>query len=214
MTKYLAELIRIAKEDMPILQYDVQNAVTPLSQQPLMQKMFNIMGYMLHHQIRATVAALQGQAAQPPAAPAPAPAPVPVPVARPVQRIAPAVFPRIPAYTPPTGDPLGIDLPPPPAVAQRQPSTAFTSPVAGMPDAPVQPGVANVFITSQGTQVISPTGAKTVLPPGEAVDASATTGVPELPPPPEDGENVVLPPGGGMTPEVLAALASRINPAG
>jgi hypothetical protein len=176
--------------------------------------MFNILGYMLHHQIRTTVGILQGQSAQ---SPAPAPQPVvaaAIPVARPVPRVVPAVFPRLPVVPQPVADPLGIDLPPPPAVAQQQPSAAFTSPVAGMPDAPVQAGVANVFITTQGTQVISPTGAKTVLPPGDPVGLSATTGTPELPPPPEDGVNIVLPPGGCMIPEVAAALAGRSNPTG
>ena len=76
----------------------------------------------------------------------------------------------------------------------------------------VQPGVTNVVITPHGTRVIAPTGASTVLPAGEAVDLAASTGRPIVPPAPPGVDNIVLPPGGGLTPDVVAALVSRTTP--
>ena len=71
--------------------------------------------------------------------------------------------------------------------------------------------VAEVYVTNQGTKVIPPggSGPTVVLPPGAAVDLTATTGRPVPPPAPPGVSQVVLPPGGGMTPEVAAALAGR-----
>jgi len=97
-------------------------------------------------------------------------------------------------------------LPPPPALAGQAPPAG----VQGIPDAPHQPGVANVTITPQGTHVITASGNRSVLPPGVAVPAEATSDDPPVPPEaPEGVENVVLPPGGGMSPDVAEALARR-----
>jgi len=88
-------------------------------------------------------------------------------------------------------------------------------PVAASPasipgDVPIQPGVANVVITANGITAIAPSGQRTTLPPGEAVPIEATSGAPPEPPEaPEGVAQVVLPPGGGMTPELLAAIGNR-----
>jgi hypothetical protein len=204
---HLKELIRIAREDVKGLQYDVQNASHPLALRPICERMFEIMGLILHHVIIESVENLQSSAtavAVPPAPPAPPP-PRPVPVA-PV----PVALPRVvrPIASNPVADALG--LPPPPSFAQQ---TQAVPAVPGMPSAQAQPGVANVFLTTQGTEVVAATGAKTVLPAGAAVDLAASAGLPPEPPPAPPGyEQVILPPGGGMTAELEAALAGRSNP--
>ena len=199
---HLTELHRFATVEMPSLRHDVHNAVTPLSIREVNIKMFSLMERMLHHMILESVDRLQdGQpsAPLPPPPPRPAAPPfVPAPIRtlpRPATPAAPAGL----APLPPLLDPGQVPFPTSPALP-------------GSPDRSVQPGVANVFVTTSGTQVITPDGAQVALPPGAAVDLAATTGQPELPPPPEGGVNVVLPPGGGLTPEVAAALAGRLTP--
>lgn len=183
MSKYLPELIRIARDEMPSLEYDVQNAVTPLSQQPVMVKLLAILGQVLHHSIHDALSRLPTVVPQ-------APRPAPVPVAAP---------PRAPVSM---ADSLG--LPPPPSVIPLviPPQGAQ---VLRIPDAPVQAGVANVFITTQGTSVIGPGGRRMTLPPNETqVPLEATAEIVPVPPPaPEGGISVILPPGGGALPPEL-----------
>ena len=193
-TQYLRELVQHAQVEMPLLNNDLQNASTLYALQAATQRMYNLMGYMLHHMIHA---AYEANAGQPMPAPAPAPVPVPAP--------APA-----PATMPMTYGVGGLpSLPPPNMISQPVP-TAPTIP--GMPDITVQPGVANVIITPQGTRVIAPSGAATVVPQGQAVDLAATSGHVEVPQAPPGVANIVLPPGGGLTPEALAALENRTTP--
>ena len=78
-----------------------------------------------------------------------------------------------------------------------------------MPDVNVQPGVTNVIITAQGTKVITPSGTTSVVPPGEHVGLEATLGTPPQPFVEPGVATVILPPGGGLSPEVAAALAGR-----
>jgi hypothetical protein len=203
---HLKELIRIAREDMKGLQYDVQNASHTLALRPICERLFEIVGLLLHHVVIESVETLQMNPPTMAVSPAP-PRPVtmaPVPVA-PV----PVALPRVvrPVANP-VADALG--LPPPPSFAQ--PTQAVPA-VSGMPSAQAQPGVANVFLTTQGTEVVAATGAKTVLPAGAPVDLAASAGLPPEPPPAPPGvEQVILPPGGGMTPELEAALAGRSVP--
>ena len=183
MSKFLPELIRIARDEMPNLEYDVANAVTPLSIRETNRKMFAILGQILHHAIHDALSRLPTVVQQ---APRPAPAPIPAPAPRPLT----------------SADALG--LPPPPSVIPViVPSQG--SPVPGIPDAPVQAGVANVFITTQGTSVIGPGGRRMTIPPNEVqVPLEATAEVAPVPPPaPEGGISVVLPPGGGSLPPEL-----------
>ena len=190
MSKYLPELIRIARDEMPNLEYDVSNAVTPLSIRETNIKIFAILGQVLHHAIHDALSRM------PAVAQAPRPAPAPVPVAAPARPLSAA-------------DALG--LPPPPSVIPVF-VPAQGAQVPGMPDAPVQAGVANVFITTQGTSVIGPGGRRMTLPPNETqVPIEATAEVAPVPPPaPEGGISVVLPPGGaGMSPELAAALQPK-----
>lgn len=71
--------------------------------------------------------------------------------------------------------------------------------------------VTNVVMTRESTQVIPPggIGPTVTLPAGSLVDLTSMTGQPELPPTEPGVAQVVLPPGGAMTPETAAALASR-----
>ena len=189
MSKYLPELIRIARDEMPNLEYDVANSVTPLSIRETNIKLFAIMGQILHHAIHDALSRMPAVSQAP--RPAPAPVQVAAPVARPLS----------------TADALGLPTPPsmiPVVVPAQGPQ------VPGIPDDPVQAGVANVFITTQGTSVIGPGGRRMTLPPNETqVPIEATAEIAPVPPPaPDGGISVVLPPGGGMTPEVAAALGT------
>ena len=182
-SKQLPELIRIARDEMVNLEYDVANSVTPLSIRETNIKMFAILGQILHHVIHDSLSRIPvGQVV----APRPAPAPAPVIVPRPLS----------------AADALG--LPPPPSVIPAiLPNQG--SQVPGVPDAPVQAGVANVFITTQGTSVIGPGGRRMTIPPNEIqVPIEAIAEVSPVPPPaPEGGISVVLPPGGGSLPPEL-----------
>lgn len=182
----LQELIRLAQAEMASLQFDLQNASTHFSLQAATQRMFNVMINLLYFAVE--------EAYQEPASAQPAPAPAPVPVSRPVAAVA-----TLPM------------LPPAPLVGMPSPSSA---PTMGLPpDAPIQPGITNVFVTPQGTQVVAASGASATLPPGEAVDLATATGRHEPPPAPPGVAQVVLPPGGGISPEVAAALsAARTSP--
>lgn len=180
MSKYLNDLIRIAKIDLPSLQYDFNNASTLYSLQAACQRLFNITNYLLYHAIDSATCPSSNGVVQVARV---------TPVA-PVEPVAPVV----------------VDLPAPPFIAQP---IAAPTPAVNASGAAVQPGITNVMITSNGTQVISPTGVSTILPPGEAVDLATSTGRPVPPPAPPGVDQVILPPGGGMTPDVLAALSSR-----
>ena len=188
MSKHLPDLITLAKTEIPALENDILSATAgPYQLAPICARLIKIVKYLLHHAILDA----QPPSALPAAAPAPPPPPRPVPVSRP----AVAGLPGLPS--------LG---------AAAQPARA-PAPTANVPsDVPIQHGVVNVVITPTGTVAVSPSGARSVLPPGEAVPLEATADVPpELPEAPEGVENVLLPPGGGMTPELAAALAGRSN---
>jgi hypothetical protein len=195
---YIRELVHIAQTELPQLQYDLQNASTHMTLQAACQRLFNIVTYVVYHQI--TSASEQGNVAasqMPPSRPAPPPAP-PAPAPQMAPQMAPAFHPMVPTAAP---------LPPPPMI--HQPATMPSAALSDAQGANIQPGVTNVIITAQGTRVLNPNGGTTVLPPGEAVDLAAATGRPIPPPAPPGVAQVVLPPGGGLTPDVLAALSSR-----
>ena len=194
--KYLNDLIRIAKVDLPSLQYDFNNASTLYALQAACQRLFNITGYLLYQAIHEATEQKGTQPLAAQVAPTPAPAPVSVPL------ISEPVF-QLPIAQ-------HDSLPPPPFITQP-----VAAPSA-MPDdsgVTIQPGITNVMITAQGTRIVAPSGAATVLPPGEAVDLATSLGRPILPPAEPGVEQVILPPGGGMTPDLLAALASRTGSA-
>jgi hypothetical protein len=188
--QYLRELVDFAQREIPLLNYDFQNASTHMTLQAATQRLFNVTTYMLHHLIHAAYE----EGGTPAAAPAPAPAPVapPVRVAPPAPVApSPAGFPRLPSPSP-----------------ISQPAANATA-VEGYPEATVQPGVTNVIITAQGTRVVAPSGAASVVPPGEHVSLEASLGIPPQPLDEPGVATVVLPPGGGMSPDVLAALSGR-----
>jgi hypothetical protein len=197
MSQYLATLVKIAQEDMPSLQYDIQNASTQFTLLAGVQRLFNVVAYLLHHTIEDAYANMGAPivATRPTAAPqAPAPqapqAPqAPIPAASHVPVMYAGMLPR------------------PQLIAQPNP---IATPTPGMPSM-APSGVANVMITPQGTQVIPPAGAGPAinLPPGSSVDLAAMTGRPELPPAAPGVTQIVLPPGGALSPGVAAAIAAR-----
>jgi hypothetical protein len=186
MSKHLPKLIQLSKE-LPTLMYDAENATGPYQLREVCQKLVSIVGYLLQDVILDAYAGTSSAA----------PSAVPPPVSR---RIAPATA------TPMVGFPPMPNLP---DISRPLPhASSPLSSVAG--DVPIQRGVTNVIITEGGTTVFSPGGNRSVLPPGEAVSLEVSADLPpELPEAPEGVANVVLPPGGGMSPDVLAALAGR-----
>lgn len=200
-SKYLPELVRIAKTDLPALQYTVQNASTTLALREAVEKLFQITWTLLAHCLEETAA--QMKTTRGPIAPAPTAAPI-VPAPAPTPVVAPRINPTD------AMDAVMASLPLPAHLAPAAPTPIAVAP--GLPSPTIEPGVTNVVITSQGTQVIAPTGARAILPPGSPVDLATSSGAaPELPPAPDGVDQVILPPGGGMTPELAAALAGRSN---
>ena len=197
-TEYLPHLIQLAQVDgeLASIQHDLQNASTTLALQEVVKRLFNVVSLHLYHSIHDSVNRMNGQ---PATEPSPQPAPTPAPAQQ-----APALSPQsnMHSYFGVPGLPTRI-----PTISQPSLAPASSN---GMPG--IAPSdVANVVITPQGTQVIPPAGAGTpiTLPPNVAVDLAHMGGRPELPPAPPGVAQVVLPSGGGFTPELAAALASR-----
>jgi hypothetical protein len=184
--KYLKELVEFAQVEMPALNSDLQNASTLYALQATTQRLFNVCTHMLHHLIHA---AYENGTPEPVVTPVAVPAPI---VAPPVAQVRAA-------------NPSGLPSLPPPTII-TQPS-ASPSAIPGMPDVNIQPGVANVIITAQGTKVISPSGVTTTVGPGEHVGLEASMSTPPMPFSEPGVQTIVLPPGGGMTPETIAALS-------
>ena len=194
-TEFLPHLIQLAQVggELASIQNDLQNASTTLALQDVVKRLFNVVSLHLYHSIHDAVDRERQPAAEPVRQPAPAP----------VQQ-APALSPQASMHSN-----FGLPgLPTRPPIIS-QPGLAPTS-SNGMPG--IAPSdVANVVITPQGTQVIPPAGAGTpiTLPPNVAVDLAHMGGRPELPPAPPGVAQVVVPPGGAVTPDLAAALASR-----
>lgn len=191
MSKHLPRLIKMVNEEVPSLKYDITNASGPYQLREICEKLLVMVDYLLHHIIEDAGGA--------PRAAVPAPRPVPPPP--------PPPPPLLPMPAPPPGM---ARLRPPIDVAQPAPASRPAMDSSLPSDVPVQPGITNAFITPQGTTVVAPTGARSTLPPGMAVPIEISAGLPPEPPPAPDGvAQIVLPPGGGMTPELEAALAGR-----
>ena len=194
-TEFLPHLIQLAQVggELASIQNDLQNASTTLALQDVVKRLFNVVSLHLYHSIHDAVNREGPQVAEPVRQPAPAP----------VQQ-APALSPQASMHSS-----FGLPGLPtrPPVISQPGLTPASNS---GMPGITAS-DVANVVITPQGTQVIpaAGTGAPITLPPNTAVDLAHMSGRPELPPAPPGVAQVVLPSGGGFTPELAAALASR-----
>lgn len=233
---YYNYLLQLARVDLPTLVNDLDNASTPLAQQQLIKQLTSLVSYLLY----ATIYELQSKQSSPPAPPPQARSPhlqvmapvSPVPqypyqtapagydprMAYPPQQpqlppqlqpqLPPQLQPQLPPQLPPQLQQQMPPLPPPPSMV---PTFHPSASLPGMPDVTLQPGAANVIITPQGTRTVSPTGTTAMLPPGVPVGPDVLYGRPEPPPAPPGVANIVLPPGGGMTNETLAALTSRSN---
>ena len=194
-TEFLPHLIQLAQVggELASIQNDLQNASTTLALQDVVKRLFNVVSLHLYHSIHDAVDRDGRPAAEPVRQPAPAP----------VQQ-APALSPQASMHSS-----FGL-----PGLPTRPPTVSFPAltPASsnGMPG--IAPSdVANVVITPQGTQVIpaAGTGSPITLPPNVAVDLAHMGGRPELPPAPPGVAQVVVPPGGAVTPDLAAALASR-----
>jgi hypothetical protein len=195
-TEYLPHLIQLAQVggELASIQNDLQNASTTLALQDVVKRLFNVVSLHLYHSIHDSVNRMNGQ-----------------PAVEPVQQPAPVAVQQAPALSPQSNMHSSFGLPGlptrPPAISQPGLAPASSN---GMPG--IAPSdVANVVITPQGTQVIpaAGTGVPITLPPNTAVDLSHMSGRPELPPAPPGVAQVVLPAGGGFTPELADALAKR-----
>lgn len=231
MNPYLRYLLQFAQVDLPMLINDLDNASTPLSQQQLIKQLTTLVSYLLH----SAIFELQSKQTAP--APISPSFTAPPPQARlpQAQVMAPAALvPQYPYQPSPAGGEPRMSYPPqqpqlayPPQQPQQQlqpqrmpalppplsmvPSFHPSASLPGMPDVPIQPGAFNVVITPQGTRTVSPTGTTAMLPPGVPVGPDVLYGRPEPPPAPPGVAQVVLPPGGGMTSDTLAALTGRSN---
>jgi hypothetical protein len=191
VSKHLPTLIEMAQKDVPVLENDILSATGPFQLREICMKLIKLVSYLLHDRILDAYETMKISASVGATPPQPQVVQPPPRVVRPIST--PAGLPKLP---PLAGSPQPARVPAPPTN------------VPG--DVPIQHGVTNVVITPTGTVAIAPSGARSVLPPGEAVPLEATTDLPPEPPEaPEGVENVVLPPGGGMSSEVLAALAGR-----
>lgn len=192
MSKHIGILEKMAREEIPSLQFDVQGATNVYQLREVLARMLNVLGYVVQDIVFDAYSAIP----VPPqqivrTAPRPQPATQVVPAAPPAPR---ASSPQLPM------------LPPP--IPMVQPAAAMS--VQGVPpDAIIRKGETNVVITAHGTTVVGPGGQTATLAPGEPVPAELTSGLPPVPPPaPEGVAQVVLPPGGGLTPDVAEALAN------
>jgi len=181
-TKYLSQLLYFANEDLPQLSHDLVNASTLYTQQAALQRMHNILTYLVHTAILNAY-----ENGQPSGKPAPAPAPA----AQAETARAPAP-PILRAAIPPGPLPLG-------AMAAQRPA-----PTGG----PVE-----VFVTPQGSRAHIPGMPVAAFPPGTTVDTAQFIHPAATPFPPPITADVILPQGGGLSPEVAAALAGRSSDA-
>lgn len=188
---HLPELIRIYREDLPEIQSRVENASTHMTLWPATKKLFNLTALLLRHVILESYDKVSPAELVPAAPPAPPAPPAPLPMR---------------AYAP--AFPAGLALPPPPLIDQPGTAPVALSNQPNMPD--IEPDKTNVFITANGTKVIPPAGRPTMtLPPGQPIDIPSLLAPPVPPPAPPGVAQVILPPGGGMSPDVAAALAGR-----
>lgn len=256
---YIQQLYQFAREDLPQIKHDLENASTVLTLQEQVKKLHNIVAHLCH---QAVIDYFSRNGTGVPAAAPQAPPPVAQPVhyqqvQQPVGVAAPVThYPHqqvhahpIPAAVAPHQGAPHQGYGPSPYPTSHHPGTGVLPlpTLAGPPAVP--PGspsmVTEVTVTPQGSRVQVPGQPVAVIPPGFPVDAAALM-APQAPPqayavppgyalppgysmpppavdvypqqrqapvaaPPVQLEGtptqVVLPKGGGMTPEVAAALA-------
>ena len=177
---YLNNLIQIAKEELPLLQYDIEHASTIFTLQATCKRMHDILAYLTHHVILSDPAVAQHTRSLQPS--------------KPIQE---------------TAEPTGH----PPAQNYYPHLAPAISPIAHhVPNGNLPPigqqivqssNVVEVVMTKGQTKVIPPKGIPIIAPAGVPVDTT-TLG---------HGADVVLPQGGQMTPELMAALQNRVEPA-
>jgi len=196
MSQHLRTLERIAREEIPALQLDVQGSANPYQLKEVLARLINVVGYVVQDIVLDAMSQSQPRPAHS------ASVPTTVPAVRAVPRLPPA---------PPA--PSASILPPLPSLSPAS-SPANPQPAyPGVPsDAIIRKGETNVVITASGTTVVGPSGQTATLPPGEVVPPELTSPTPPAPPPaPEGVAQHILPPGGAFTPDVAAALGNLSN---
>jgi hypothetical protein len=189
---------------MAELKYDAENGSTIFTSQAVVKKIVHLLEVLLQHVIIETPN-LQQRIAQPPPRPVAPPAPVyqqPV-YAQPMQ--APVGYPAPVQHFPGLQPQVQVA---PPAFHPGYAGGLNNFGPSGAPS-----NVTEVMITPTETRVIPPAGQPIVVPPGYPVDTVAfgTAQVaPTVPGPAIEGE-IILPKGGGMTAEVIAAINAAKN---
>jgi len=224
---YFNYLIQIAQEELPQLQFDLENASTVLGLQAAVKRMHNTLTYLVHH---AILDAYPRYAAA--AAAAPRQAPVQAPMQHAQAPYAPPQAPYAPPQAPPTyAHPAPVGHAPPtmhyPHLQPAAPvAPMMPGPPAGMPPLPVfalpgsapvspQQRVVDVYVTPTGTRVVPPGGMApaVVLPPGVPVDAAGWAGATPVQSPSGQSVLIAAPPPVEVFPQRdQAHLIPQVNP--
>ena len=194
----LSLLIHYAQHEMATLKYNAENASTIFTCQDVVKKMVHLIEVMLQHIIIETPN-LQQRIAQPPPRPVSPPAPV--------YQQQPVYAQQAPVgYQPPAQHFPGLQ----PQVQMAPPAfhPGYAGGLNNFGPTGAPSNVTEVMITPTETRVIPPAGQPIVVPPGYPVDAVAygTAQVAPVSAPVAIEGEIILPKGGGMTPEVMAAI--------
>jgi hypothetical protein len=210
---HLNELIRFAREEMPLLAHDMENASTIFALQACCKRLHTVTNYLLHHIVMSdpSVVAAAAAATAATAAQRAQTLPPPPPGFRYARSAEGQLF-FVPTSPAPAAMPAQTVGHPPATehFPSQGPAVTYSPPPGGLPPlaapiVPPPPNVAEVFVTPQATRVKLPGSTEAVtVPPGETVDVAGM-----MQPTVGHGAAVMLPEGGAMTPEVMAALAAR-----
>jgi hypothetical protein len=178
-TQYVNDLVKFAREELPALHHDMQNASTQYTLWSACQRLFNIVSVLLHHNI------LEAYEKLPPGATLPAtPTAIPPPPMIVQPEVAPAMIPGLPGSGIPDIAPAGV------AQVVITPTGTRVIPAGGTgPSVVLPPGSAVDLATMTGKPDLPPAApgvAQVVLPPGGAMPAAvadAIAGHPAPPPP-------------------------------
>jgi hypothetical protein len=187
-TQYYDALIKtlLSEGEVSQLQYDIHNA--PPAMREISTKLFNVTTTLLYHCVALTEELMRLNV---------------------LQRVQPPAPPSTRAQAPQATQLTSFPAPPTLSLPRLAPPSA----AAGAAPGDLTPcDVAQVVITAQGTKVIPPAGTRTApvfVPPNTPVDLAQIQNASLPPPAPEGVNQVVLPRGGELSPEVQAALNSR-----
>ena len=172
-TQYVNDLVKFAREELPALHHDMQNASTQYTLWSACQRLFNIVSVLLHHAILEAYEKLPAGAALPP----------PPIITQP--DLAPAQTPGLPGV--PDIAPAGV------AQVVITPSGTRVIPPGGAgPSVVLPPGSAVDLASMTGKPELPPAApgvAQVVLPPGGAMPAAVADAIASHPAPPPPAGN-------------------------